>query len=145
MGLSGSIEIAASGMSAQRRRLEVIASNLANARTTRTADGGPYRKRTIIFRTLEIEHGAGSFASQLNRHLNGVEVSEIIQDSSPPQREFNPTHPDADADGYVHMPNINAVDEMINMIGAARSYEANLEVLKTTKRMAAASLELIRI
>jgi len=142
MGVNISIEIASSGMSAQRRRLEVIASNLANARTTRTAQGGPYRKKLILFKAAELESSGSAFGREFNRQLRKVSVTGVIDDPRPPLEVYDPSHPDADANGYVRMPNINVVDEMINMIGAARSYEASLEVMKTAKRMSNAALEL---
>lgn len=146
MGIANSIEIAASGMSAQRRRLEVIASNLANSQTTRTAAGGPYVKKLVMFEAADLERNNGSvFADALSRELRAVKVSNIVNDSRPPNRVFDPSHPDADGAGYVSMPNINVVEEMVNMIGAARSYEANLEVLKISKRMLSASLELAKV
>ena len=143
--MSSSIEIASAGMSAQRRRLEVVASNLANAQTTATAEGGPYRKRMVVFRAVGLERTSDPFANELRREMRSVRVARVFEDPQPPQQVFQPGHPDADEAGYVLMPNINIVDEMINMIGAARSYEANLEVLKTAKRMGAAALELTKI
>jgi len=127
MGVNISIEIASSGMSAQRRRLEVIASNLANAR---------------LFKAAELESSGSAFGREFNRQLRKVSVTGVIDDPRPPLEVYDPSHPDADANGYVRMPNINVVDEMINMIGAARSYEASLEVMKTAKRMSNAALEL---
>jgi flagellar basal-body rod protein FlgC len=146
MGISSSIEIASAGMSAQRRRLEVIATNLANAKTTRTPEGGPYAKKMVIFRAEELEQKGlgGGFSAELDRELRSVAVDQVINDPQPPQRVFEPGHPDADADGFVLYPNINPIDEMVNMLGAARSYESNLEVLKTAKRMKSAALELAR-
>lgn len=146
MGFTNSIEIASAGMSAQRRRLEVIASNLANSKTTRTAKGGPYVKKLVNFRTADLERADGSsFADSLRQELKSVEVNDIFEDSAPPLRMFEPTHPDANAEGYVLYPNINPVDEMVNMLGAARSYEANLEVLKTVKRLSNSALELAKV
>ena len=146
MGFSNSIDIASAGMSAQRRRLEVIASNLANAKTTRTANGGPYVKKLVNFRTTDLERkGGGSFSDHLRQELKSVEVNDIFEDSAPPVMVFEPTHPDANAEGYVLYPNINPVDEMVNMLGAARSYEANLEVLKTVKRLSSAAQELAKV
>jgi flagellar basal-body rod protein FlgC len=142
MGLNTSIEIASSGMSVQRRRLEVIAANLANAQTTRTADGGPYRKKLVVFGAAELDRLDGAFAGEFRNQLRKVVVEDVVEDTRPPIEVFDPSHPDADAFGYVRMPNINVVEEMVNMLGAARSYEANLEVMKTSKRMATAALEL---
>lgn len=146
MGFSASVEIASSGMSAQRRRLEVIAANLANAKTTRTPDGGPYVKKLVVFRSTELDtRGVGTFADAFRRELTGVEVDRVITDEAPAQRVFEPGHPDADANGFVLYPNINPVDEMVNMMGAARSYESNLEVMKTARRLSSAALELAKV
>lgn len=146
MGFSASIEIASAGMSAQRRRLEVISANLANAKTTRTPDGGPYQKKLVVFRAAELEEkGTGSFADQFRDELLSVQVDRVITDDAPAQRVFEPGHPDADANGFVLYPNINPVDEMVNMMGAARSYESNLEVLKTVRRLSSAALELAKV
>lgn len=142
MGVDNSIQIASSGMSAQRRRLEIIATNLANAQTTRTEEGGPFRKKLVVFNPVALESGSSGFASEFSRELRKVSVSDVIDDPRPPQSVYDPSHPDADASGYVQMPNINVVEEMVNMLGATRSYEANLEVLKTAKRLSSAALEL---
>ncbi|HUX08842.1 MAG TPA: flagellar basal body rod protein FlgC [Acidobacteriota bacterium] len=142
MSLNTSIEIASSGMSAQRRRLEVIAANMANAHTTRTAEGGPYRKKLIVFSAAELDKLNGDFAGEFRRQVRKVQIDRVVDDPRPPLEVFDPSHPDADQFGYVRMPNINVVEEMVNMIGAARSYEANLEVVKTSKRMSVAALEL---
>ena len=143
MGFEASIDIAASGMAAQRQRLEVIATNLANAKTTKTETGGPYRKKLVIFRSQQLEQTqAGNFKSQLRRELSSVSVDDIIEDSQPSVQVFEPTHPDADESGYVLYPNVNPVDEMVNMLGAARSYESNLEVMKTVTRISNAALEI---
>ena len=145
MSFSGSIEIASSGMSAQRRRLEVIAANLANAKTTRTVDGGPYRKKMISFKTETLEVGnSDSFNSQFRDELQKVGVNKVFEDPSEPLAVFEPGHPDANEEGYVLYPNINPIDEMVNMLGAARSYEANLEVLKSVKALSNSALELGR-
>jgi flagellar basal-body rod protein FlgC len=145
MGFSRSMDIAAAGMSAQRGRLEIIASNLANAQTTRTARGEAYRKKLVIFEAVGLQDDQGlAFVDQLQRELKSVKIDRIVEDRSPLQRVYQPNHPDADPQGYVLMPNVNIVDEMVNMIGATRSYEANLEVLQTVKRMAGAALELGR-
>ena len=143
MSFSTSRQIAASGMSAQRRRLEVIATNLANAKTTRTPDGGPYKKKMVIFRSQQLERsGLNSFSDQFRNQLLKVQVDNVIEDTNAPQRVFEPNHPDADQNGYVEYPNINPVDEMVNMLGAARSYESNLEVMKTVSKISNAALEL---
>jgi len=138
------MDIASSGMSAQRKRLNVIAANLANAKTTRTPEGGPYRKKMLVFEANTINQGIDSFRDEFTRELRKVGVRRVTEDREPPQLVFEPNHPDADQNGYVAYPNINPVDEMINMMGASRSYEANLEVLKTVKRLSGAALELGR-
>lgn len=140
MGIGTSDEIAAAGMSAQRLRLEIIAANLANARTTRTAEGGPYRRKFPVFRAVNLEAGARSFAGE----LRSVAVDDIRADDSELQRLYQPGHPDADEYGYVSYPNINIIDEMVNLAGAARSYEANLQVLKTVGRLSNAALDISR-
>lgn len=142
MSFSDSIEIASAGMSAQRQRLNLIAANLANAKTTQTPEGGPYRKKMAVFRAGIVEKDNNSFADDFSRELRSVKVDRVVQDQDPPRLVFEPDHPDANENGFVAYPNINPVDEMINMMGASRSYEANLEVLKTVKRLSSAALEL---
>lgn len=132
MSFFGSMDTAASGMTAQKLRLDIISQNLANVNTTRTAEGGPYQRKAVIFETT------------LNGHLggSGVEVSQIVSDQKPFPIVYNPTHPDADENGYVKMPNVNQVEEMVNMIGASRSYEANITAFNTMKGMANKALEI---
>jgi flagellar basal-body rod protein FlgC len=146
MSFASSIEIASSGLSAQRQRMEVLAANLANAKTTRTEDGGPYKKKFVIFSTQSLDpQGRAGFSDTFRRELQKVEVERIVEDQEPPTAMFDPSHPDADEQGYVHYPNVNPVDEMLNLMGAARSYEANLEVMKTVKGLAAATMELAKV
>ena len=145
MDLMKCIDIAASGMTAQRTRLNVITENLANANTTKTQDGTPYRRKTSIFRTVPMN---SSFEAQLNNSLDnqiyGVEVSKIATVPTPLKRIFDPTHPDADKDGYVYLPNVNLVEEMVQMLDANRSYEANASAIKAAKDMALKALEIGR-
>jgi len=143
-----SLDISATGMRAQRLRLDVISSNIANATTTRTADGGPYRARTVIFEELTPGQSFGNvLADEIFRQGrqntgNGVRVSEIVTNRAPGPMEFDPNHPDANAEGYVERSNVNIVFEMVNMISASRSYEANITAFNTTKSMISKTLEI---
>jgi len=151
MSFFETMNTSASALTAQRLRMDVISENLANANTTRTADGGPYRRQTVIFE--EIGGGAaarGSFGRRLQSAINrtqagsGVRVSNIVEDQRPGTRVFDPAHPDSDEDGYVTMPNVNVVEEMVNMISASRSYEANITAIGTTRSMLQRTLEISR-
>ncbi|MEL6178060.1 MAG: flagellar basal body rod protein FlgC [Myxococcota bacterium] len=123
--------VSASGMSAQRARINATSSNIANMQTTRSENGGAYQRMDPVFRTVE-----------MGDDVYGVEVTEVARDQSPPRRVFDPGHPDADPEGYVEMPNINLVEEMVNMITAQRAYEANTSVVDSTKKMARAALSM---
>jgi len=145
MNFFSAMEITASGLGAQRTRMNVLASNLANARTTRREDGeGPYRRLDPVFRAVPMEdrfgelvRGAGSTdAAYL------VEVPEIREDDSPPMRVYEPGHPDADDDGYIELPNVNVVEEMVNMITASRAYESGVTVMQTIKGMARSAISI---
>ena len=129
MGAFEGMQIAASGLTAQRFRMDVISANLANVDTTRTPQGGPFRREMVVFQARQ---GA----------VPGVQVVGIKQDKSPPKRIYDPGSPDADASGYVLMPNINPVMEMTDMISASRSYEANITTLDAFKSMANKALEI---
>jgi len=133
--LSDIMDIATSGLLAQRARLAVTASNLANAETTRSAEGGPYRRRDPIFAARSAED---PFASQLDRSLRRVEVTRIALDPRPPLPRYQPGHPDADAQGFVQFPRVNPVEEMTNMMSAARSFQANLFSVSKARQMAEA-------
>lgn len=137
------LNIGSSGLAAQRIRQEVISSNIANASTTRTPEGGPYVRKHVIFRTANVTSEFGEMLSSLTDDgLRGVKVVEITQDDRPPEQRFEPNHPDADADGNVSYPNINIIAEMVNMVEATRSYEANLAVMNATKLMALRAIDL---
>lgn len=155
MGIFNSIDVSASGLTAQRLRLDTIASNLANASTTRTtklgADGKPlpYRRQMVIFEAMPGEKR--SFSSVLKDEVeaakigNGVRVKSIVEDEQTPlRRVYDPSHPDADAEGYVNYPNVNPVTEMVDMIDTTRSYEANAQAINAVKSMVAKALELAR-
>lgn len=134
MGLFDALHIAASGMTAERLRMDVIAENLANASTTRTPDGGPYRRKEVVLEER------GSFTDV----LAGVRAAAIVEDPSPPRRVYDPGHPDADAQGYVTLPNVNTVTEMVDLITASRGYEADLQVMTAAKQTFLRTLDLLR-
>lgn len=140
LGVFSAMEIAASGLSAQRLRMNTIASNLANARTTRTEAGEPYRRIDPVFEAVPLrsigEVGFGGQGASL------VRVSQLVEDGRPGQLVYEPGHPDANADGYVEYPNVNAVEEMVNMITASRAYEANVSSVEAVKKMARSAIEL---
>jgi flagellar basal-body rod protein FlgC len=141
MNLITAIDVNASGLTAQRKRVEVSSSNLANSQTTRTADGGPYRRKDVVFQTNSFEESLG-FA--MDEGVNGVEVAEIVDDPRPFDRRYEPGHPDADAEGYVAYPNVNVMEEMANLIEGSRSYEANLSAISIVKTMINKTLEIGR-
>ena len=143
MSLFSAISVGASGMSAQRARAEVLVENLANADTTRTPDGGPYRRKDVVFETSPVaEEFSSIFARQVG--TGGVAVSGIVTDTSAPQRRYMPGHPDADADGYVAFPNVNPAEDMVDLMGAARGYEANVAAITAVKDMIQHSIDLLR-
>lgn len=149
MDFIANMEISASGLSAQRTRLNVISQNLANAFTTRTAEGGPYRRQITVF-------SASPFAAQLDRAMDqpnspteganrkGVLVNEVKNDPSPFKRVYDPGHPDADEQGYVNLPNVEIHTEMVNMVTAQRTYDANVTAVATSKNLAMKALEIGR-
>ena len=130
-------DIAVGAIRAQRFRMNVIANNIANAQTTRTPEGGPFRRQLAIFQ-------GKSLGASLNANDFGVEVSEIMADTSPFRTVYDPTHPDANAEGIVQFPNINLSIEMINLLSAQRAYEANVDVILSSKRMGQRALEIIK-
>ena len=134
-GIFGGLNISASGMSAERLRMDVIAENLANADTTRGPNGGPYRRKEVV-----LQQAGGSFADT----LSGVEASGIVNDQSPMKRVYDPGHPDADKQGYVTMPNVEPVTEMVDLITASRGYEANTQALQASKQMFTRTLDILR-
>ncbi len=144
------LRISASALSAQRLRLDVISNNVANAETTRTDEGGPYQRQDVIFTAQGAQTSFSSFLpvnKTLNDEeldLNGVQVSEVITDTSTGATVYDPSHPDADENGYVTYPNVNLAVEMTNMLSATRSYEASLTVLEASRSMAVKALEIGR-
>ena len=144
MDLFTTFDIAASGLKAQTTRLNTISANLANAETTVTPEGGPYRKKSVVFQTREIPFRDHLQSALQAGQARGVEVARIVEDTEPPQLVFDPSHPDARADGYVEMPNVNVLKEMVDMMSATRSYEANTTTIKSAKRMALKALDIGR-
>jgi len=145
MSFLDAIQISSSGMTAQRIRMDVISSNLANINTTRTPQGGPYQRKDVVFATQPVGQSFKSVLnSQMNGNLSGVKVLGIIGASRPPLLKYDPQHPDANDEGYVAMPNINLIEEMVNMISATRSYEAGVTAVNATKSMALKALEIGR-
>ncbi len=143
MNLFGSFAISASGLTVERMWLDTIANNLANLNTTRTTRGGPYKRQVPVFlERLQAEKDAGS--SRFNLQKAGVEVNFIWEDQQSPRLVYDPTHPDANSQGYVAYPNINVVNEMVDLITASRAYEANLTTLEAAKNMAQKALEIGR-
>lgn len=136
-------DIAASGLTAERMRMEVAANNIANAHATRSADGGPYRRQTVSFSSV-FNEGANARDVGMARHLGGVKIDGIQADSTPLPKIFDPGHPDADADGFVTMPNVQIPHEMVDLLTASRAYEANLKSLQTHRRMAEQALSMLR-
>jgi len=145
MDLLTSLRISASGLAANRKRMDAISSNIANAQTTRTAEGGPYRKKEVVFGS---EPARDSFADilegELDENAQSVHATSVISTDKPPILKYEPNHPDANEQGYVAYPNINVMEEMANMISASRSYEANITAINTTKSMALKALEIGR-
>lgn len=151
MSFWNSLRISASGLSAQRLRLDMISNNIANAQTTRTAEGGAYKRQDVVFAAQNTSTNLPSFIagrlanSPVGKYAGqsgGVTVSQIVTDHEPGSRVYDPTHPDADQDGFVEYPNVNLVVEMTNMLSATRSYEASLQVVDASKRMALKALDI---
>jgi flagellar basal-body rod protein FlgC len=145
MDLLTSLKISASGLSAQKKRMEAINSNIANAQVTRTAEGGAYRPKEVVFGS---EPARDSFADilegEMDEKAQTVHATEVVSTDRPPILKYEPNHPDADEKGYVAYPDINVMTEMANMISASRSYEANITALNTSKQMAMKDLEIGR-
>ncbi|HHV71201.1 MAG: flagellar basal body rod protein FlgC [Thermoanaerobacteraceae bacterium] len=147
MNLFTSFAISASGLTAQRLRMDIISNNIANAQTTRTEQGGPYKRQVAVFVPIEQDK---SFRSYLNNSLEtsskfgGVRVAAIREDQSPPKLIYDPNHPDANEQGYVAYPNVDLVKEMVDMIGATRAYQANVTAVNSAKAMFLKALEISR-
>lgn len=143
MDFFSSMNVSSSALSAGRTRINLISSNLANANATQTPEGGPYKRKDAVFAATPLEKNFsrvldGATAQQVRK----VEVSRIVEDQNPPRLQYDPGHPDANAQGYVAMPNVNVVEEMTDMISATRSYEANVTAVQAAKSMAMKTLEI---
>lgn len=143
MGLFTSFDISGSGMSAQRLRSDIISQNIANVNSTSTADGGPYRRKTVVFAEKSSVDFGEVLMSTAGTVGSGVKVTQIVEDNETPMSKvYDPSHPDADENGYVTYPNVNVVTEMTNLIDASRSYEANVTAFNASKSMASKGLEI---
>jgi len=148
MNLFGVMDVSGSALEAERIRAEVVAANMANAETTRTADGGPYQRQEVVFSSADRQ---SSFASQFltqsggaDPQIGGVRVSAVVADQSAPLRRYDPGHPDADKDGYVSYPDINPLTEMVDLMGATRAYGLNSSAVQAEKGMVSASLDILK-
>ena len=142
MSLFSSLQVSASGMSAQRTRAEMLVENMANAETTRTPEGGPYRRKDVVFATqIQASPFSAVFQSELG---TGVRVADLVQDSGAPDLRYQPGHPDANADGYVAYPKMNPAEEMVDLLNASRSYQANVSAISAVKDMINRSLDILK-
>lgn len=143
MSIFGAMDVSATGMTAQQLRMDTISENIANVNTTRGADGKPYRRKTVVFEEKSYPTFSESL-SMANKHNigKGVKVTQIVEDPAEGRLVYDPSHPDANEDGYVTLPNVNTVTEMTNMIDATRAFEANVTVMNSTKGMALKALDI---
>jgi flagellar basal-body rod protein FlgC len=142
MSLFTSLAVSASGMAAQRTRAALLVENIANSETTRTPEGGPYRRKDAVFSTSDV---GNTFATELESQLQtGVKVSSISVDQRDPEKQYAPGHPDADADGYVSVPRMNPAEDMVDLVTANRSYQANVAAMTAVKDMIQKSIDLLR-
>lgn len=145
MNLLSALSVSASGMSAQRERTELLVENLANSDTTRTPEGGPYRRKDTVFAA---DPTAGAFSSMFENQMNdnsvGVRVAQVMQDTREPEKRYLPGHPDADANGYVSYPRMNPAEDMVDLLSASRSFQANVSAISAVKDMIQKSLELFK-
>ncbi len=144
MSLLSALSISASGMSARRQRTELLVENLANSDTTRTPEGGPYRRKDAVFVS---DPSAADFSSMFESEMgagSGVRVSEVISDKRDPEKRYLPGHPDADKDGYVAYPRMNPAEDMVDLLGASRGYQANVSAVSAVKDMIQRSLDLFK-
>ncbi len=142
MSLFSSLSVSASGMSAQRTRAELLVQNLANSETTRTPDGGPYKRRDAVFSTQD---QSSPFSSVFQNEMStGVGISEVVEDGRDPERRFMPGHPDADKNGYVAFPNINPAEDMVDLMSASRAYSGNVAAMTAIKDMIHRSIDLMK-
>ncbi len=142
MSLFSSMQVSSSGMSAQRTRAELLVENMANSETTRTPEGGPYRRKDVVF-TTDVQ--ASPFSAVFQNELGtGVAVAGVTQDEHAPDRRYLPGHPDADASGYVSFPHMNPAEDMVDLLNSTRSYEANVSAISSVKDMISRSIDIMR-
>jgi flagellar basal-body rod protein FlgC len=148
MGLFDGLDVSASGLTAQRLRMDVTAENLANAQTTRGADGRPYRRKEVVLQEIPQTGFGAQLSSAMGAGASGgaggVQVAGIVADSTPGKLVYDPGHPDANAQGYVRMPNVDTVTEMVDLIDSSRAYEANVTAMQSTKQMLTKTLDLLK-
>jgi flagellar basal-body rod protein FlgC len=145
MSLFSVLSVSASGMSAQRTRAELLVENLANSETTRTPEGGPYRRKDAIFTSAPQTSPFGAvFQTEMSSDVEGVEVSDVVEDTGEPEKRYMPGHPDADQDGYVAFPRINPAEDMVDLLGAQRGYEGNVAAMTAIKDMILNSINLMK-
>jgi len=145
MSLLSALSVSASGMSAQRARTELLVENIANADTTRTPEGGPYRRKDAVFTSdPQATQFSSLFENEVNPTSVGVRVAQIVADNSDPEKRYLPGHPDADQDGYVAYPKMNPAEDMVDLMGASRSYQANVAAISAVKDMISKSMDLFK-
>jgi flagellar basal-body rod protein FlgC len=142
MSLFSALQVSASGMAAERTRAEILVENMANSETTRTPEGGPYRRKDVVFST---DVQASPFSAVFQNEIGtGVAVSEITEDTREPERRYMPGHPDADATGYVAFPRMNPAEDMVDLLNSTRSYQANIAAISSVKDMISRSIDIMR-
>jgi flagellar basal-body rod protein FlgC len=147
MSIFSILEISGSALGAERQRAEVVAANMANAETTRTSTGGPYRRKEVVFAssgTLPFRLMLAGFQRLMGRTVPAVRVEQVVDDPTPPVMRYEPGHPDADKQGYVAYPSINPIQEMTDLLGAARAYQLNASAVSASKQMIQQSLDILR-
>ncbi|MGD0435051.1 MAG: flagellar basal body rod protein FlgC [Bryobacteraceae bacterium] len=145
MSLFSTLSVSASGMSAQRTRAELLVENLANAETTRTPEGGPYRRKDAVFTSApQTSAFSAVFQNEMGPGVNGVEVADVVEDTRDPEKRYLPGHPDADQDGYVAFPRVNPAEDMADLMSASRGYEGNIAAMSAIKDMILHSIDLMK-
>jgi len=143
MDFFSAMNVGSSALTAERTRMNLISSNLANANTTRSAEGGPYKRKDAVFTAAPLGNSFGrTLDGAVGQQVSQVQVSRIVEDQNPPRMQYDPSHPDADPQGYVAMPNVNVMEEMTDMLSASRAYEANVTAVQAAKNMALKTLEI---
>src|ERR1700693_3012170 len=145
MSLFSALSVSASGMAAERTRAELLVQNMANSETTRTAEGGPYRRKDAVFSSApQTSEFSAVFQTELSGTATGVEVSDIVEDMRDPEKRYIPGHPDADKDGYVAFPRVNPAEDMVDLVGASRVYARNVAAMQPIKDMIMRSIDLMK-